>query len=132
LDSEICIAFSNDLLELQLDIHWRPADFPSDAFAAVTYVQNLAGPHGMTVEITDLVAEQTTFQDRPAWYVKGQWKEPEVGVARPGTSHCPAEWLIFECPESDWLWTLLITANKGVNMEKLRTLRGMFKCPTLE
>jgi hypothetical protein len=114
-----------------LDIHWRPADFPTGEAAAIAHVQSLAGPNHQDPDtpITDLAAEPTTFQDRPAWRVTGQWKEAYVAKSASG---CSAEWLIFGCPGSDSLWTLVISTDNAAHMNYLRTVRRTFECPLPE
>jgi len=114
-----------------LDVHWRRGDFPTDETAAITHVQSLAASHHQEPDtpITDLAAESITFQDRPTWRVTGQWQESYVAVSAPG---CPAEWLIFRCPGSDWLWALGISADQATHIDYLRTVRRTFECPESE
>jgi hypothetical protein len=114
-----------------LDVHWRHGDFPTDEAAAIAHVQSLAGPNhrDQDTPITDLAAEPTAFQGRPAWHVTGRWKEAYVAKS---TSGCAAEWLIFGCPGSDWLWTLVISADNAPHMNYLRTVRRTFECPISE
>lgn len=114
-----------------LDIHWRHGDLPADEAAVMTHVQNLAGPNHQEPDtpITDMVVKSTTFQGRGAWHVAGQWRE--AYVAQSGSLR-PAEWLIFRCPGSEWLWTLVISADKAEYMTYLRTLQETFECPVVE
>jgi hypothetical protein len=114
-----------------LDVHWGPADFPTDAAAAIARIQDLAGPYRQDPETptTELEAESTLFQDRPAWRVTGRWK---AFYAPNPTVRYPVEWTIFRCPDSDWLWTLAIYAEKTAYMDHLREVRGTFECPLPE
>jgi hypothetical protein len=114
-----------------LDVHWRHADFPADEIAAIAHVQELAGLNHQEPDtpITGLTAEPTVFQDRPAWHVIAQWKK--AYTTRSASSR-PAEWLIFRCPDSDWLWTLAISADKTTYMDYLRGVRQTFECPVSE
>ena len=111
-----------------LDVHWRRDDFPTDEAAAIAHVQRLAGSHHQDPDTptTNLAAEPTTFQGRSAWHVTGQWKEAYVAKSAPS---CRAEWLVFRCPGSDWLWTLVISADKAEYMNYLRTVQKTFECP---
>ncbi len=114
-----------------LDVHWRRGDFPTDEAAAIARVQSLAALSHQDPDapITDLAAELVTFQEWLAWRVTGQWKEAHV--AQSASSHA-AEWLIFCCPGSDWLWAIAISANEAVYMSYLRTVRHTFECPVSE
>lgn len=116
-----------------LDVHWHPAEFPADSSAAASYVQEIMGPHAKSVAITRLAVQQISYQDRPAWHVTGLWAESDIGgQIRLGPSHHPIEWLIFECPESDWLWILVISAYRESDMPDLRSILGTFECPVSE
>jgi hypothetical protein len=114
---------------VMLDVHWRRADLIDEA-AAVAYVQNLAGPHGKTMDIpaTNLVTEPVSFRGWPAWRVNGHWEStPANGNPPPGGL---VEWMVFSCPGSDWLWTVVIATNdEESSMDDLRTLRETFECP---
>jgi hypothetical protein len=114
-----------------LDVHWRHGDSPTNETTAIAHVQSLAGPHHQDPDtpITNLTAEPTTFQDRSAWHATGQWKK--AYTAKHAASR-PAEWLIFRCPGSDWLWTLTISADKVEHMSYLRTVQKTFECPMSE
>jgi len=117
-------------LFVMLDVHWRHADMPADEAAAIAYVQSLAGPHGKTIDIprTNLIAEQLAFRGWPAWRVTGHWEStPSNGNPPPGGL---VEWMVFSCPGSDWLWTVVIATNDAVYMDDLRTLRETFECFT--
>jgi hypothetical protein len=38
--------------------------------------------------------------------------------------------MVFSCPGSDWLWTVVIATNdEEYYMDGLRTLRETFECP---
>jgi hypothetical protein len=113
----------------EVDVHWRHGDFPTDEAAAIAHLQSLAGPNHQDHDtpITDLTAEATTFQDRSAWHVTGQWKEAYTAKSASSRS---AEWLIFGCPGSDWVWTLVISADNAAHINYLRTIRWTFECPT--
>ena len=118
---------------VMLDVHWRPAEYPEDGETALTYVQELAGPHGMTVAYLDLEAEPARFQDGKAWRIKGYWEEPIItGVNRLGETSYPVEWLIFPCPGSDFSWTILITARNPRDLPGLREMMGTFQCPVVQ
>jgi hypothetical protein len=114
-----------------LDVHWRRASFPADEAAAIARVQNLADLYRQDpgTPRMDLTAEQATFQDRPAWRVTGQWKA--LNATGPTVRH-PAEWMIFRCPGSDYLWTLAISADNAMYMNDLRAVRETFECPASE
>lgn len=111
-----------------LDVHWRQLDFPQDEAAAVDYVLNLAGPHRITLEIptTALTAERDNFQGWPTWHVTGWWY-PENALGNPGRS-APLDWIIFRCPGSDRLWTILITTNTVQHLDDLQSIRETFAC----
>jgi len=111
-----------------LDVHWRQMDFPQDEAAAVNYVLNLAGPHRITLDIpaTALAAERDNFQGEAAWHVTGWWK-PSNALGNPGRD-APLDWIIFHCPGSDWLWTILITTNTVQYLDDLQSIRKTFEC----
>jgi hypothetical protein len=84
----------------------------------------------MTVDFQNLEAKETEFLGAPAWRVTGYWEEPVIsGVNRLGETTYPAEWLIFPCPESDYTWTILITARNPIDLPGLREMAGTFECP---
>jgi hypothetical protein len=113
-----------------LELHWRQVDFPTDSAAAIAHVQSLAekGLHHQDPEasLTGLTATTVTFQGRPAWQVLG-WGE-EYYVAKASAAY-PVEWLIFRCPASDWLWSLVLSSDHVSYMKNLRALRKTFECP---
>ena len=111
-----------------LDVHWRQQDFPEDAAAAVDYVLDLAGPHRITLDIpaATLTAERVNFQGWPAWQVTGWW-HPNNTLGDPGRS-APLVWMIFRCPGSDQLWTILITTNMVQYLDDLQSIRETFAC----
>jgi hypothetical protein len=118
---------------MHLDVHWQRADFPADEATASAYARDLIVSFQgdwERVPSPNLVAERTTFQGQPAWHVVGQWGS-SYGVAK-GTFGGPMEWTIFRCPESEWLWTLIIyTGNEPeLSMDNLRAARQTFECPT--
>jgi hypothetical protein len=115
---------------VMLDVHWHPTENPQDNDAALAHIQDLAGPHGMTVDYLDLAVEETVFQGAPTWRVFGYWKEPIIpGVNRLGETTYPAEWLIFPCPGSEYTWTILITARNSGDLPGLRDIARTFECP---
>jgi hypothetical protein len=111
-----------------LDVHWRQSELPQDENDAVNYVLNLAGPHGKTLELSpnDLMAEPANFRGWNAWHVTGWWEQ------RNALGHteepAPLDWMIFRCPGSDWLWTILLTTNEMVYLDDLRSIRETFEC----
>jgi hypothetical protein len=115
---------------LTLEVHWQPIDYPGDEATVIAHALDLGekGLHHRDLEsnITDFVAIRTTFQGFPAWKVVGQYRESYTAnsaVLR------PAEWIIFQCPGSDWTWSLLITSDKSNYMNYLRSQRNTFICP---
>jgi hypothetical protein len=114
-----------------LDVHWRQADFPTDKDAATAHVQSLASLYRQDpgTPVMGLAAEPATFQSRPAWRVTGQWKA--LNASRP-TARYPVEWVVFRCPDSDWLWTLVISTDNATYMNDLRAVRETFECPISE
>jgi len=114
-----------------LEVYWKLVDFPIDEVAAIVHAQNLAetGLHHQepNTSVMNPVAKAVTFQDQPAWQVIGWWKEYYTAKAAPER---PAEWLIFPCPGSDWLWSLAISTNYVVHMRNLRALQETFECPS--
>jgi len=111
-----------------LDVHWRQMDLPQDQAAAVDYALNLAGPHGITLDIptSAVMAERTHFQGWPGWHVTSRW-ERENAFGNPARS-ASLDWMIFRCPGSDWLWTILITTNTEEHLDDLRSIRESFAC----
>jgi len=112
-----------------LEIQWQNADYPPDGASAAAYAQSLVGP-GLPHQDPDapqmvLTAKQVTFQDRPAWQVTGRTKEYYVSAA---AAEYPVEWLIFNCPASDWLWTLTISTDYQLYLSRLRSLQETFEC----
>jgi hypothetical protein len=111
-----------------LDVHWRRQDFPQGKAAAVDYILDLAGPHRITLDISaaNLTAERYHFQGWPAWNVRGLWHREDAygNLARTA----PLDWVIFRCPGSDWLWTILITTNSDQHMDDLNLIRDSFTC----
>jgi hypothetical protein len=117
--------------QINLDVHWQRADWPADAAAAEAHARDLLVSFQGTITRTpsqDLRVEQTTFQGQPAWLVRGQWSNP-TGETRLGGG--PIEWMIFRCPGSDWLWTIVTCAanESAPYMDSLRTVRATFECP---
>jgi hypothetical protein len=114
-----------------LEIHWQDYELPIDAVSAAAYAQTLVGsglPHqDPDAPIMELKAEQVSFQDRPAWQVSGSTREYYVSKA---AAEYPVEWLMFTCPRSDWLWTLVISTDQASYMSRLRTLLATFECPS--
>jgi len=111
-----------------LDVHWQQLDFPKDEISAVNHVLDLAGPHRITLDIstTDLVAEQDKFRGWPAWHVTGQGNPNNV-LGNSGNAY-PLDWVIFRCPGSEWLWTILITTNAMEYQDDLKSIRETFEC----
>ena len=111
-----------------LDVHWRKMDFPQDEAAAVNYAMNLAGPHRITLDIpaAAMTAKLDDFQGWPAWYVTGMWHRKNA-FGDPARS-APLDWIVFSCPGSDWLWTILITTNTEQHLDDLQSIRETFAC----
>jgi hypothetical protein len=115
---------------ISLDVHWRHADFPADEAAATAYARDLSvavqQEHNLE---SNLTADLTTFQGQPTWRVIGRWKftkDETEGYIRGG----PIEWLIFQCPGSEWLWSVVVSTNNEASyMDHLRTTRETFECP---
>jgi len=113
-----------------IDIHWRPDSYPPDQKTALAYVRQLAGPHAMTVQYSNLEAGEIRFLDAPAWQITGQWEEPQTaGINQPTTNNYPVSWIIFPCPDSEYTWILLITSRDPGNMPELRSMLDTFQCP---
>ncbi|MCK5314744.1 MAG: hypothetical protein KAJ53_06455 [Anaerolineales bacterium] len=113
-----------------LEVHWQHVDFPTDGAAAIAYAENLArtGLHHQDPDtpLTKLTAKKVTFQDRSAWQVLGRGSEFYVAKA---AAEYPVEWLIFQCPGLDWLWSLVISADNVGYMNHLRAVQKTFECP---
>ena len=116
-----------------LEIHWRDVEYPLDETGAIAFAHSLAeaGLHHQDPDtpLMDLTAKTVSFQDRPAWLVLGQGTE--FYVAKSAAAY-PIEWLIFHCPGSDWLWSLVISADHEVHMNHLRSVQRGFECPPVE
>jgi hypothetical protein len=111
-----------------LDIHWRRTDFPPDQSSAAKYVLNLAGPHRVSLDITepDLLVQEETFLGSQAWHVTGYWKQDNaIGNPQPDA---PLDWIIFNCPGSEKVWTILITTNDIEYLDDLKSIRKSFGC----
>ena len=111
-----------------LDVHWRQMDFPEDTLSAANYVLNLAGPHRIALDISasDLNAEKDTFLGSQSWHVTGWWNpDNALGNPRPDA---PLDWMIFHCPGSKTVWTILITSNEIKNLHELQLIRESFEC----
>lgn len=113
-----------------LEIHWRNAEYPIDGASALAYAQNLSGaglPHrDPDTPVTKLTAKPVSFQDHPAWQVHGWGSEHYISKA---AAEYPVEWLMFTCPGSDWLWTLVISTDREPYMSRLRSVQETFECP---
>jgi hypothetical protein len=113
-----------------LEVHWRHVEFPVDGEAAITHAQNLsgAGLHHQEPDapLTQLTVKTITFQGQPAWQVLGQGQEFYVSKA---AAEYPVELMIFQCPDSDWLWSLVIATDREAYMNHLRTVQQTFECP---
>jgi hypothetical protein len=113
-----------------LEVHWQCVEYPADQEAAVAFAQRLArtGLHHQNPDtpVGELTAAPTVFQGRPAWQVSGTGSEYYVSEA---AAAYPIEWLIFSCPDSDWLWSLAIHADNESFMDSLRSVRESFVCP---
>jgi len=111
-----------------LDVHWQQLDFPQDEISAASHVLEIAGPHRISLDISmkDLVAEKDYFQGWPAWYVTGRGNSDNV-LGNSGTPY-HLNWVIFHCPESELLWTILITTNAMEYQDDLILIRDTFEC----
>ena len=109
-----------------LEIYWRDAEYPADTASAIAYAQSLVGsglPHqDPGAPLMELTAKQVTFQDRSTWQVTGRTKEFYVSEA---AAEYPVEWLMFTCPGSDWLWTLVISTDREPYMSRLRSVQEL-------
>ena len=111
-----------------LDVHWRQMDFPGDALSAANYALNLAGPHRISLDLSasDLIVEQDTFLGSQSWHVTGWWNRSNaLGDPRPDF---PLDWMIFHCPGSKTVWTILITSNEIKYLDDLQLIRESFEC----
>jgi hypothetical protein len=111
-----------------LDIHWRRTNFPPDQASAAKYILGLAGPHRISLDISesDLVVDENSFLGSPAWHVTGYWeRENVIGNPQPDA---PLDWMVFNCPGSEEVWTILITTNDIKYLDDLKTIRESFKC----
>jgi hypothetical protein len=113
-----------------LEIHWRHAEYPADGATAIAFAQSLAGQglhhQDPDTPITKLTAGTTGFQGRSAWHVLGVGSEYYVSKA---AAEYPVEWLIFQCPGSDWLWSLVLSADKEDYVDHLQAVQETFECP---
>lgn len=116
-----------------LEVHWQQKEFPADGKAAMAHAEKLAGSglhhQDPEIPITKKTAKKITFQDRPAWQVLGLGSEFYVSKS---AAEYPVEWLIFECPGREWLWSLVIAADEMGYMNHLRSVRETFECPPVE
>ena len=113
-----------------LEVHWRDEGFPADAAAACALAQSLAatGLHHQEPDapLAKLTATRTAFQGRLAWQVVAEGQEYYVAEAAAGY---PVEGLIFQCPGSDWLWSLVLSTDHEPYMDHLRAIQETFECP---
>lgn len=113
-----------------IEIHWQDAGYPDGEAAAIAFVENLSqqGLHhnDPDVPVTILTPEPVEFQGRSAWLVHG-WGS-EYYVAKPAAAY-PVEWLIFTCPDSEWLWSLVLHTDDETHLSHLRSIRESFQCP---
>jgi hypothetical protein len=116
-----------------LEVHWQDVDFPVDEGAAIAHADSLgrSGLHHQDpdVSLTKLTAEMVMYQDRSTWHVLGQGSEYYVA---PAAAEYPVEWLIFQCPGSDWLWSLIISSDNVGYMDHLRGVQKTFACPQFD
>jgi hypothetical protein len=112
-----------------LNVYWEDARFPENEAGALAHVEGLGRLYRQAVDspVTVMGAELRTFQDRSAWRLTGEWRTPDR--PRAGAGH-PVEWTVFRCPHSDWLWTLVIYADRQDHMDDLRAAQATFECPT--
>ncbi|MGD9094065.1 MAG: hypothetical protein PVF74_14550 [Anaerolineales bacterium] len=113
-----------------IEVHWRDLHFPTNGEIAIDYAQSLsrAGLHHQDPEspLVELTAIPATFQGRPAWHVLGQGTEYYVSKA---AAEYPIEWLHFQCPGSDWLWTMVLSTDHQAYLNHLQALWNTFECP---
>lgn len=114
-----------------IEVHWQDADYPEDENAAITFVEELSsqGLHHQDPDIPVVVlsAEVVEFQALRAWEVQGEGSE--YYVAKPAAAY-PIEWMIFNCPDSEWLWTVVLFTDDEAYLDHLRTIRDTFQCPS--
>lgn len=111
-----------------LDVHWREMDFPPDPSSAANYALDLAGPHRISLDLSaaDLIAEPDTFLGSQSWHVTGWWNPANsLGNPRPDS---PLDWMIFHCPGSKTVWTILLTTNEVKYLDDLKQIRKSFEC----
>ena len=113
-----------------LEVHWQHVDFPIDRAAAILFAESLAisGLHHQDPDnpLVKLSARTAVFQGRSAWHVIGQGSEYFMSEA---AAKYPIEWLIFQCPGSDWLWSLVIATDNIGYLSHLRGVQKTFECP---
>ena len=116
-----------------LEVHWQSVDFPTDGAAAIAFAESLARPglhhQDPDTPLTKLSAETVTFQGRSAWQVMGLGSEYYVSKA---AAEYSVEWLIFQCPGSDWLWSLVIATDNVDYLNHLRDVQKSFDCPPVK
>ena len=116
-----------------LEVHWQSVDFPTDGAAAIAFAESLARPglhhQDPDTPLTKLSAETVTFQGRSAWQVMGLGSEYYVSKA---AAEYSVEWLIFQCPGSDWLWSLVIATDNVGYLNQLREVQKSFDCPPVK
>ena len=115
-----------------LEVHWRDVEYPTDGEKAIAYAQSLAGAglhhQDPDTPLTMLTARPVTFQGRSAWQVHGRGSEYYVSKA---AAEYPVEWLMFHCPGSDWLWSLVLSTDHEAYMNHLRAVQKTFVCPPI-
>jgi hypothetical protein len=115
-----------------IEVHWRDLDFPTNGETAFGYAQSLseAGLHHQDPEtpLSVLTAVTATFQGRQAWHIIGQGTEYYVSKA---AAKYPIEWLHFQCPGTNWLWTIVLSTDHEAYLNHLRTVASTFECPTV-
>lgn len=113
-----------------LEIHWQHAEFPINGTTVIAHAQDLAGSGLHHQEpgtlLTKLAAQTVTFQGRSAWQVVGLGQEYYVSKA---AAEYPVEFMIFQCPGSDWLWSLVMATDREAYMNHLRAVQQTFECP---
>lgn len=113
-----------------LEVHWLDQTYPVDEEHAISVAaeSSEAGLHHQEPEapLMAMSAQASEFQGRPAWLITGEGTEYYVSGA--GAAY-PIEWLIFGCPGSDWLWSLVIAADESEYQDHLRAVRSTFECP---
>jgi hypothetical protein len=111
-----------------LNVYWSDAGFPNNEGEARAHVEDLGRLYRQAVDstVTILTAELQVFQDQPAWRLTGGWRTPDRPRAG---AHYPVEWTVLRCPDSDWVWTLAIYADRQGYMDDLRAVQATFECP---